>query len=81
MKEEKTSGKDHEKVWDLINALGWKLTEQGKLDEAEQMYRRALEGRERTLGAGHPSTLESCNHLGFLLTKQGKLEGAQIFIP
>lgn len=31
---------------------------QGKLDEAEKTYRRALEGREKALGRDYASTLE-----------------------
>lgn len=38
----------------------------GKLDKAEEMYRRALAGLEKTLGSDHTSTLETVNNLGSL---------------
>ena len=55
------------------------LQDQGKLAEAEQFCRRALEGKERTLGRDHPSTLTSVNNLGMLLKAQGKLAEAEQF--
>ena len=64
--EEKTSGKDDEKVFSLVNDLGGLLWQQGKLKEAEAIHRRALKGEERTLGVDHPRTLTSCSNLGFL---------------
>ena len=61
-----------------MNQVGRMLQEQGRLGEAEVVYRRALEGRERVLGADHPSTLISVNNLGELLYAQGKLEEAVV---
>ena len=40
------------------------LQEQGKLSEAEPLYREALEGRWRTLGDAHPITLSSTSNFG-----------------
>ena len=54
---------------------------QGKLEEAEVLSRRALEGRERVLGVDHPKTLISVNNLGSLLQAQGKLEEAEVSLP
>ena len=54
------------------------LVAQGKLEEAEVLFRRALEGYERVLGVDHPDTLNSVNNLGGLLMKQGKLEEAEV---
>ena len=53
------------------------LKAQGKLAEAEPLYRRALEGREQQLGAHHLSTLISVNNLAQLLQAQGKLAEAE----
>ena len=53
------------------------LQAQGKLNEAEPLYRRALEGREKTLGPDHLHTLISVNNLGLLLYTQGKLNEAE----
>ena len=49
-----------------VNNLGNLYKEQGKRDEAEKMYQRALEGYEKALGAKHPSTLGTVNNLGRL---------------
>jgi tetratricopeptide (TPR) repeat protein len=51
--------------------------DQGKLAEAEQMYQRALQGKEKALGAEHASTLDTVNNLGILYENQGKLAKAE----
>jgi len=61
----------------LQNNLAKLLQDQGKLNEAEPLFREALEGRRRTLGDTHPSTLNSINNLGLLLEDQGKLNEAE----
>ena len=53
------------------------LMGQGKLAEAEPLFRRALKGREQQLGAQHPSTLKSVSNLATLLQAQGKLAEAE----
>jgi tetratricopeptide (TPR) repeat protein len=60
--------------------LGLLYADQGKLDEAEKIYIRALEGSEKALGAEHPSTLRTVNNLGMLYTDQGKLDEAEILV-
>jgi tetratricopeptide (TPR) repeat protein len=52
------------------------LAEQGRFEEAEPLYRRALDGFERSLGAMHPSTLSTLNGLAILLAEQGHHEEA-----
>jgi hypothetical protein len=42
------------------------LRDQGKYEEAEQMNRRALGGREKALGKDHPDTLTSVSNLAEL---------------
>ncbi|KAJ5147913.1 hypothetical protein N7526_001265 [Penicillium atrosanguineum] len=49
----------------------------GRLKEAEEMYRRALAGKEKVLGPDHTSTLITVNNLGNLYSNQGKLEEAE----
>jgi tetratricopeptide (TPR) repeat protein len=53
------------------------LQAQGKLSEAEPLYREALEARRRTLGDTHPSTLASISNMAVLLQDQGKLSEAE----
>ncbi|KAE9372964.1 HET-domain-containing protein [Stipitochalara longipes BDJ] len=57
--------------------LGNLYADQGKLTEAEQMYERALRGREKALGAEHTLTLDTVNNLSLLYADQGKLAEAE----
>ena len=50
---------------------------EGKYDEAEPLYREALEVRRATLGSRHPGTLASINNLGLLLKAKGDLAAAE----
>ncbi|KZP22341.1 Kif17 kinesin, partial [Athelia psychrophila] len=50
---------------------------EGKLDEAESLYGRALTGWEKQLGADHPSTLTTVSNLAVLYQTQGKLDEAE----
>ncbi|USP82006.1 hypothetical protein yc1106_09280 [Curvularia clavata] len=62
--------------WAVYN-LGNLYADQGKLVEAEKMYKRALRGEEESLGPNHTSTLDMVNNLGILYVKQGKLVEAE----
>ena len=64
-------------VLDAIVWLGLLYSDQGKLDEAEKMYQRALQGYEKALGPEHTSTLNTVNNLGILYKDQGKLDEAE----
>jgi tetratricopeptide (TPR) repeat protein len=57
--------------------LGILYKDQGKLDEAEKMYQRALQGFEKAWGPDHTSTLNIVNNLGLLYADQGKLDEAE----
>ena len=61
-----------------VNNLAVLLKAQGKLVEAEPLYREALEGRRRTLGDTHPNTLNSINNFAMLLEAQRKLSEAEL---
>ena len=60
----------------LFNAA-WYAFELGKYNKAEEMDRRALEGRETVLGKEHPDTLGSVSNLASVLWYQGKYEAAE----
>jgi tetratricopeptide (TPR) repeat protein len=62
--------------WVYYN-LGLLYASQSKLKEAEEMYQRALQGKEKALGANHISTLNTVNNLGNLYIDQGKLKEAE----
>ncbi|KAK3946626.1 P-loop containing nucleoside triphosphate hydrolase protein, partial [Pseudoneurospora amorphoporcata] len=59
------------------HSLGDLYLDQGRLQEAETMYQRALEGREKALGPDHTSTLDTVNNLGLLYSDQGRLKEAE----
>eukprot|EP00808_Paulinella_micropora_P004758 g12825.t1 len=65
---------DHRSLIDGVASL---LRDQGKLVEAEPLYRRALASCEEKLGATHPATLGSVNNLALVLSDQGKLAEAE----
>jgi tetratricopeptide (TPR) repeat protein len=66
-------GDTHEETSQFMDKLANLLMDQGKLDEAELLYREALRGLRDKLGDTHPSTLASINNLAILLSDQGKL--------
>ena len=61
----------------LQDALAGLLRHQGKLDEAEPLYRDAVAERRKALGDAHPDTLSSVNNLAIVLRLQGKLNKAE----
>ncbi|KAN0067154.1 HET domain containing protein [Elaphomyces granulatus] len=60
-----------------LHELGELYADQGKLDEAEKMYQRALQRYEKAWGPDHSLTLRTVNSLGILYTNQGKLGEAE----
>lgn len=70
-------GDAHPHTLATLNNLAGVLKEQGRLDEAEPMYRRALETLERVNGEQHPNTLAAMNNLATLLVDLGRLDDAE----
>jgi tetratricopeptide (TPR) repeat protein len=68
---------DHTPTLHTVNSLGLVYADQGKREEAEEMYQRALKGYEKTLGSDHKTTLTIINNLGSFYTDQGKLDEAE----
>ena len=70
--------KEFTKKWAtiLFNAA-WYTREYGKYKKAEELNRRALEGKETVLGKDHPDTLISMHNLASVLRDQGKYEAAE----
>jgi tetratricopeptide (TPR) repeat protein len=72
------AGQDDDVVMlNAIHRLGDLYVDQAKLDEAEEMYLRALAGSEKAFGRDHTSTLSTVNNLGLLYVDQGKLDKAE----
>ena len=74
---EKAWGPEHTLTLATVNNLGLLYADLGRLDEAEKMYRRALQGYEKARGPEHTSTLNTVNNLGNLYKSQGKLGEAE----
>ncbi|KAH7124620.1 acyl transferase/acyl hydrolase/lysophospholipase [Dactylonectria macrodidyma] len=68
-----------ELVMGSLYMLGMLYSDQGKFKEAEEMYGRALEGREKALGPYHTSTLGTVNNLGNLYINQGKFKAEEMY--
>jgi tetratricopeptide (TPR) repeat protein len=68
--------KEDDIVW-VLYSLGYLYSDWGKLNEAEKLYQRALQGYEKAPGAEHTSTLDTVNNLGSLYTNQGKMDEAE----
>lgn len=64
-------------VWGAFHRLGNLYADQGKLNEAEEMYQRALAGKEKAFGPDHTSTLDKVNNLASLYYVQGKVKEAE----
>jgi tetratricopeptide (TPR) repeat protein len=60
-----------------VHNFGTLYRDQSRLNEAEEMYERALQGREKALGPNHMSTLHTVNSLGILYRGQGRLDKAE----
>jgi tetratricopeptide (TPR) repeat protein len=60
-----------------LNNLALLYWNQGKYEQAEPLFQRALETRERLLGPEHPDTLSTVNNLAELYRRQGKYERAE----
>jgi tetratricopeptide (TPR) repeat protein len=64
-------------IVDALYELGYLYLNQSKLDEAGEMYNRALEGYKMTLGLDHSMTLNTVSDLGTLSVAQGSLGKAE----
>jgi tetratricopeptide (TPR) repeat protein len=67
---------DDDMKW-AFGTLGSLFRHHLKLDEAEKMYQRALQGYEKALGLDNTLTLKAVNNLGILYNDQGKLDEAE----
>jgi len=63
-----------------LHSLGWLLYNRGMYSQAEELSRRAFDGRERVLGPEHPATLTSMNNLGIMLAAGAMAALLKLFI-
>jgi Tetratricopeptide repeat len=59
----RTWGAGHISRLDTANNIGLLYGNQGKMEEAEAMYLRALQGKEKAWGVEHTSTLETVSSI------------------
>eukprot|EP00964_Phaeocystis_antarctica_P137503 scaffold102082_cov75-Phaeocystis_antarctica.AAC.2 len=71
---ERTSG---QKFYSTLSTLAEELQTQGKHDEAEPLFREALDAQRATLGNRHPHTLTSIGNLGLLVKDKGDYDAAE----
>ncbi len=57
--------------------MGLLYADQGKINKAEKIYDRALQGYEKIWGSEYISTLDTVNNLGLLYADQGKMDKAE----
>lgn len=74
---EKTLGSDDALTLKAINNLGTIYWSQGRIKEAEAIYKGALPGLEKALGSDHTSTLHTIHNLGLVYSTQGRLDEAE----
>jgi tetratricopeptide (TPR) repeat protein len=60
-----------------MKALGGVYEKSGQLDEAEPLFKEALDTRRRVLGDTHPDTLSSINNMASLYKAKGKYDLAE----
>ncbi|KAK2591961.1 hypothetical protein QQS21_010333 [Conoideocrella luteorostrata] len=64
------------RTW-ALNRLGYLYIQQGKYGDANEIFQRALRGKERAVGIDDTSTLDTVNSLGALYADQGRLKEAE----
>ena len=67
--QQKALGEEHPDILTSLNNLASLLQAQGKLEEAELLFRKELEGEQKALGEEHPYTLNTKGNLGLLMMK------------
>jgi tetratricopeptide (TPR) repeat protein len=70
----KLLGNEHLQVAQTLEALARFLQDQGKLTEAEEMFREALAIRRKLFGNAHPDVVRSIQKLATVLQSQGQNE-------
>jgi tetratricopeptide (TPR) repeat protein len=71
-------GKEDVSTTASLGLLGTVLIDQGKYEQAEEIYGQALRLRETVLGKEHLSILTSMNNLATVLSDHGKYEAEEM---
>jgi len=70
-------GEAHPDTLKSAGQMGELLQVQGKLDDAEVLLRKVLDGSRRTFGEDAPETLDAISNIGGALYEKGKLAEAE----
>jgi hypothetical protein len=76
---EKLLGHDDVRTLSDLHLLAEVLRSQGKYEAAEEINRRALEGREKVLGVKNSDTLISVYNIAYLLQVKEQYDNVSIF--
>ena len=72
-----SAGPDHPETLKAMSNLALAIQSQGRLAEAEQMYREVLAAEQRVLGPEHPFTALTMFNLAGLLFHEGRQADAE----
>ena len=70
-------GQEHPAILMAWFNLAWAIGSQGRLTEAESLYRRVLDARRRVLGDGYPDTIAARRMLGWAIAEQHRWADAE----
>ena len=73
----KLLGAEHPDTLTSMSNLALTYSNQGNLNEAEQLNVEVLDMRKKLLGAEHPHTLKSMSNLALTYSSQGKFNEAE----
>src|SRR5271170_4373899 len=71
-----SAGTEHPSTLTSMNNLAMVLRDQGKYEQAEEMFRQALRLRETVLGKKHPDILTSMYNLAYVLSNRKRFSEA-----
>ena len=70
---EESSGLEDLETLRIASLLANLLNKSGKVDEAEELCNRSIEGFEKVVGPHHADTLRAINNRAIMLQRQGKV--------
>jgi tetratricopeptide (TPR) repeat protein len=80
LKRSKDAAKPRKFEIEILNNLGNLFLQSDRLEEADEMFRQALDISERTFSPEHRLSLRTVNHLGVCLLQKGQLDEAGVML-
>lgn len=75
-----SEGPDHPDTLGTVQNLANIYRDKGRYDDAEELYKRALAGREEQLGPDHPDTLRTVNNFTIFLRDRGRVDDTDLLL-